>query len=59
MKLNAQAKQGMILGAIVGVFLGVALSIMCDTWWCMLLVPFTALMGLAPQLLKGPEDEDD
>ena len=48
----------MILGAIVGVFVGVALSLMCNTWWCMLLVPFTALMGMAPQILN-PKDDDD
>ena len=45
-------------GVGVGVFVGVALSLMCNTWWCMLLVPFTALMGMAPQILN-PKDDDD
>ncbi len=56
--MDPRAMHGLILGAIVGVFVGVALSLMCHTWWCMLLVPFTALMGMAPQMLK-PKDEDD
>ncbi|MBQ3684982.1 MAG: hypothetical protein II933_00995 [Candidatus Methanomethylophilaceae archaeon] len=57
--METRAMHGMILGAIVGVFVGVALSLMCNTWWCMLLVPFTALMGAAPQMLKPKDDDND
>lgn len=57
--MDHKAKQGLVLGAIVGVFLGVALSILCDNWLCMLLVPFTALMGMAPNILNPSDDEDD
>ncbi|MBR6038312.1 MAG: hypothetical protein IKP53_06260 [Candidatus Methanomethylophilaceae archaeon] len=57
MRLEPRAKQGMFFGAIAGAIIGVPFSIMTGNWLCMLLVPFGALMGLAPQLLK-PADED-
>ncbi len=55
--MEPRAKQGMFFGAVAGAIIGVPFSIMTGNWLCMLLVPFGALMGLAPQLLK-PADED-
>ena len=50
-------KQGLIMGAIVGVFIGVALWLYTDVIACLLLIPFTAVMGAAPQMIK-PKDEE-
>lgn len=52
-------KQGLILGAIAGAFIGVFLALYTDVWACLLLIPFTALMGAAPQYLKPADIEED
>ena len=54
--MDNSVKQGMILGAIAGAAIGFGFSAYTGGWWCMLLCPFTALMGAAPQYLK-PKDE--
>ena len=55
--MDTGLRQGLVLGAIVGVFIGVALWLYTDVVWCLLLIPFTAIMGAAPQLIK-PKDEE-
>ncbi len=57
--MEARAKQGLILGAIAGAIVGIPFSIMTNNWFCLLLIPFAALMGMAPQLLKPVEDDED
>lgn len=56
--METAAKQGLILGAIVGVFLSAAFIGITDNWWCLLLIPVCAVMGMAPQLIK-PNDPDE
>ena len=55
--MQTAVKQGLILGAIVGVFVGAALYAMSDQLMCFILIPITAIMGAAPQLIKPPENE--
>ncbi|MBQ8180317.1 MAG: hypothetical protein IJ026_07805 [Candidatus Methanomethylophilaceae archaeon] len=56
--MEPAVKQGLVLGALAGAFIGVFLSLYTGVWACMLLVPFTALMGAAPQFIgKGEDDE--
>ena len=55
--MQTAVKQGLILGAIVGVFVGAALYAMSDQLMCFILIPITAIMGVAPQLIKPPENE--
>ena len=57
--MNYRVKQGLVLGAIAGAFVGFALSVLTDVWWCMLFIPLTAIMGAAPQMISNPDDEDD
>ncbi len=57
--MEARAKQGLILGAIAGAIVGVPFTLMTHNYFCLLLIPFAAVMGMAPQLLKPLEDEDD
>ncbi|MBP3386375.1 MAG: hypothetical protein J6K69_06820 [Candidatus Methanomethylophilaceae archaeon] len=57
--MNYRVKQGLVLGAIAGAFVGFALSVLTGVWWCMLFIPLTAIMGAAPQMISNPEDEDD
>ena len=56
--MDAKAKQGLLLGAIAGAVIGIPFSIMTDNWFCLLLIPVAAVMGMAPQLLKPLEDDD-
>lgn len=58
MIMDHRVKQGLLLGAIAGFAVGIGFSVVTGVWWCMLLCPFTALMGAAPQFLK-PKDFDD
>ncbi len=57
--MEAKAKQGLFFGAIAGAIIGIPFSIMTNNYFCLLLIPFAAVMGLAPQLLKPLDDEDD
>lgn len=57
--MDAAVKQGLVLGAIAGAFIGVFLSLYTGVWSCMLLVPFTAIMGAAPQYLKPKDMEEE
>ena len=56
--MQPAVKQGLILGAVAGAFIDVALWLYTDVIGCLLLIPFTAVMGAAPQFLK-PADMDD
>lgn len=56
--MDAKVKQSLLLGAIAGFGVGIGFSLYTNVWWCMLLCPFTALMGAAPHFLK-PADMDD
>lgn len=56
--MEPAAKQGLILGAIVGIFLAAAFVYITSNWWCLLLIPVCAVMGMGPQLLK-PNDPDE
>lgn len=51
--------QGLLFGAVAGAAIGVGFSVLTGVWWCMLLCPFTAVMGAAPQLLKPADMDDD
>ena len=55
--MEAKAMQGLLLGAIAGAIIGVPFSLMTGNWLCLLLIPFAAVMGMAPQLLR-PADDD-
>lgn len=59
--MKTGVKQGLILGAIVGVLVSAAFVALTDVWWCLLLIPVCAVMGAAPQMdmFKGPKQEDD
>ena len=61
MTVDSAVKQGLFLGAVAGAFIGVFLALYPGVWACLLLIPFTALMGAAPQYLKPADldDEDD
>lgn len=56
--MDSSVKQGLFFGAIAGAAIGAGFSVLTGVWWCMLLCPFTAIMGAAPQFLK-PKDMDD
>ncbi|MBR4226830.1 MAG: hypothetical protein IKR86_08725 [Candidatus Methanomethylophilaceae archaeon] len=57
--MDAKAKQGLFFGAIAGAIIGVPFTLMTNNWYCLLLIPFAAVMGMAPQLLKPADSEDD
>ena len=53
-----KVKQGMFLGAIVGVFLAAFMIYVSERWFWIIMIPLVAVMGAAPQYLK-PKDLDD
>ncbi len=55
--MDLRAKQGLILGAIAGAALGVFLFAETGNPWVFLLIPVAAVMGMAPQFLRPPEEE--
>ena len=55
--MDSRQKQGLFFGAIAGAVIGIPFSLMTDNWLCLLLIPFGAVMGLAPQLLKPADKE--
>ncbi len=55
--MEPAVKQGLILGAVAGLFLGIAMYALTDMIGWLLLIPFGAIMGAAPQLLRPPEDD--
>ncbi len=57
--MDAKAKQGLFLGAIAGAIIGIPFTIMTNNYFCLLLIPVAAIMGMAPQLLKPVEDDED
>lgn len=57
--MEPRVKQGLILGAIVGVLVAAVFIGMTGVWACLLLIPFCAVMGAAPQMLKPADDDDD
>lgn len=60
MTMQTAVKQGLILGAVAGAFLGVAMWLYTGVIGCLLLIPFAAVMGAAPQFLKPADmDEED
>lgn len=57
-EMNPATKQGLAVGALAGFFLAAFFYWYSQNPTCFLLVPFAAVMGAAPQLIK-PRDEDD
>lgn len=57
--MDPATRQGLILGAIVGVFLAAFFVYYTHNWGSLLLIPVAALMGAAPQYLKPKDMEDD
>lgn len=57
MALDYRVKQGLIFGLIAGVLLGVGTYYMTGHVGCFLLIPFTAVMGAAPQMLRPPQKD--
>lgn len=53
-----KVKQGLFLGAIVGVFLAAFMIYVSERWFWIVMIPLVAIMGAAPQYLK-PKDLDD
>ncbi len=51
-----QARQGLVLGAIVGVALAAFMYMYNHSLVSLVMIPIGALMGMAPWLLK-PKDE--
>lgn len=51
-------KQGLVLGALVGMFLTAFFYWYTGYAWWAVLIPITAVMGAAPQLIK-PADDDE
>lgn len=56
--MQARQFQGLILGFIVGLALFAFFYYETQNMLCLILIPIAAVMGLAPQLLK-PRDMDD
>lgn len=57
--MASRVVQGLFFGAVAGAAIGVGFSVLTGVWWCMLLCPFTAIMGAAPQFLKPADMDDD
>jgi len=57
--MDAKAKQGLFFGAIAGAIIGIPFTIMTNNYFCLLLIPVASIMGMAPQLLKPVEDDED
>ncbi|MFT0899776.1 hypothetical protein [Candidatus Methanoprimaticola sp. MG2] len=56
--MEARQFQGLILGFIVGIALFAFFYYESQNLLCLILIPIGAVMGMAPQLLK-PKDMDD
>ena len=53
-----KVKQGLLLGAIVGLFLALFMIYYSERWFWIVMIPLAAVMGAAPQYLQ-PKDRDD
>lgn len=58
--MEKRAKQGLILGFIIGVFMFAGFYLVSDhNLLCVILIPICTIMGWAPQLLKPVDEEED
>lgn len=55
MKLDYRMKQGLFFGLVAGILLSIGTYGLTGNVGVFLLIPFTAVMGLGPQLLRPPE----
>ena len=56
--MDPKVRQGLILGAIVGLFLALFMINYSGRWFWIVMIPLVAAMGAAPQYLR-PKDMDD
>lgn len=59
MTMEARQKQGLIIGLLVGIALFAFFYGTSHSPISFILIPIGALMGLAPQMLKAPSEDDD
>lgn len=56
--MEAKQFQGLVLGFIIGIALFVFLYLETGSLVSLILIPIGAVMGMAPQYLRPPEDSD-
>ena len=57
MEFNHRMKQGLFFGIIAGIVLAIGTYGLTGHPGCFLLIPVTAVMGLAPQMLRPPQND--
>ena len=57
--MQTAAKHGLIIGFVTGLLVAVGFYLLTKNPWVFLLAPFAALMGMAPQLLRPADDDED
>lgn len=57
--MEARQKQGLVIGLLVGIALFAFFYGTSHSLISFILIPIGALMGLAPQMLKAPSEDDD
>ena len=57
MEFNHRMKQGLFFGIIAGIVLAIGTYGLTGHPGCFLLIPVTAVMGAAPQMLRPPQND--